>query len=97
MLMLCAPSNRWWPFSIYHMKMVDFEYSRVLSQKSVLNMASSDSQIDKPQHGRPKRTELLDVNINTGAQSINTERASSTNTHIQAMHTCIQKYTKYMK
>ena len=37
-------------------------------------MASSDSQIDKPQHGRPKRAELPDVNINTGAQSINTER-----------------------
>ena len=35
-------------------------------------MASSDSQIDKPQHGRPKRAELLDVNINTGMQSINT-------------------------
>ena len=38
-------------------------------------MASSDSQIDKPQCGRPKRAELPDVNINTGAQSINTERA----------------------
>ena len=37
-------------------------------------MASSDSQIDKPQHGLPKRAELLDVNINTGAQSINTGR-----------------------
>ena len=36
-------------------------------------MASSDSQIDKPQHGRPKKAELLDVNINTGVQSINTE------------------------
>ena len=39
-------------------------------------MASSDSQIDKPQRGCPKRAELPDVNINTGAQSINTERAS---------------------
>ena len=39
-------------------------------------MASSDSQIDKPQRGRPKRAELPDVNINTGTQSINTERAS---------------------
>ena len=39
-------------------------------------MASSDSQIDKPQRGRPKRAELLGVNINTGAQSINTEKAS---------------------
>ena len=37
-------------------------------------MASSDSQqSDKPQHGRPKRVELPDVNINTGMQSINTE------------------------
>ena len=40
-------------------------------------VASSDSQIDKPQRGRPKRAELLDVNINTGAQSINTERSSN--------------------
>ena len=39
-------------------------------------MASSDSQIDKPQRGRPKRAELPGVNINTGAQSINTERAT---------------------
>ena len=40
-------------------------------------MASSDSQSDKPQrYGRPKRAELPDVNINTGAQSINTERTS---------------------
>ena len=38
-------------------------------------MASSDSQIDKPQCGCPKRAELPDVNINTGVQSINTERA----------------------
>ena len=30
-------------------------------------MASSDSQIDKPQRGRPKRAELPDVN--TGEQS----------------------------
>ena len=36
-------------------------------------MACSDSQIDKPQRGHPKRAELLDVHINTGAQSINTE------------------------
>ena len=40
------------------------------SRESVLNMASSDSQ------RRSKRAELPDVNINTGAQSINTERAS---------------------
>ena len=38
-------------------------------------MASSDSQIDKPQRGRPKRPELLDVNRTTGVQSVNTERA----------------------
>ena len=39
-------------------------------------MARSDSQINKPQRGRPKRAELPDVNINTGAQSIDSERAS---------------------
>ena len=39
-------------------------------------MASSDSQMDKLQRGCPKRAELPDVNINTGVQSINTERAS---------------------
>ena len=39
-------------------------------------MASSDSEIDKPQRGCPKRAELPDVNLDTGAQSINTERAS---------------------
>ena len=39
-------------------------------------MARSDSQIDKPQRGHPKRAMLSDVNINTGVQSINTERAS---------------------
>ena len=39
-------------------------------------MASSDSQIDKTQRGRSNRAEVPDVNINTGAQSINTERAS---------------------
>ena len=33
-------------------------------------MASSDSQIDKPQCGCPKRAELLDVNINKGVQNI---------------------------
>ena len=36
-------------------------------------MARSDNQIDKPQRGRPNSDELLVVNINTGAQSINTE------------------------
>ena len=66
--------------------MANFEYFRVLSvfswtklsktQESVLDMAGSDSQIDKPQRVCPKRAEVPDVNINTGAQSINTERAS---------------------
>ena len=46
------------------------------SEKCIEHGISSDSQIDKPQPGRPKRAELPDVNINTGAQSINTERAS---------------------
>ena len=41
-------------------------------------MTSSASQIDKPQRGRPKRAELPDVNINTGAQSINRVRARLT-------------------
>ena len=40
-------------------------------------MARSDSQIDKPQRGRPKRAELPDVNNkNTGMQSINTAESS---------------------
>ena len=39
-------------------------------------MTSRDSQIDKPQRGRPNRAELPDANITTGAQSINTKRAS---------------------
>ena len=39
-------------------------------------MTGSNSQMNKPQHGRPKRAELPDgIIINTGAQSINTERA----------------------
>ena len=40
-------------------------------------MENSDSQIDKPERGRPKRAELPDVNTNTGVQSINSERAST--------------------
>ena len=36
-------------------------------------MASSESQIDKPQHGHPKRAALPDISINTGTQSINTD------------------------
>ena len=41
-------------------------------------MARSDSQIDELQRGHPKRAELPDVNVNTGAQSMNSERASLT-------------------
>ena len=56
-------------------------------------MASSDSQIDKPQHSRPKSAELPDVNINTGVQSINSERASlmkrSSQTNAQIMKSLI--------
>ena len=44
-------------------------------------MASNDSQINKPQRGRPKRAELPDVNINTGAQSINIERVFLNSLH----------------
>ena len=32
--------------------------------------------MNKPQRGRPKKAEISDLNINTGAQSISTERAS---------------------
>ena len=39
-------------------------------------MADSDSHIDEPQRGRPKRAELPDININTGARSSDTEKAS---------------------
>ena len=54
-------------------------------------MASSDSQIDKPQRGRPKRAELPDVNIYTGAQSINTERASPCDWSLPAHPISIRK------
>ena len=48
----------------------------VNSEKRIVYGVSSGSQIDKPQRGRPKRAKQPDVDINTGAQSINTERAS---------------------
>ena len=41
------------------------------------------TSIDKPQCKCPKRAELPDVNINTGAQSINTERACLKLQHFQ--------------
>ena len=49
-------------------------------------MAGSDSQIDQLQLGRPKRAELLDVNMNTGAQSINSERVSLTKLQRETLH-----------
>ena len=81
-LVLLAPSNRiigkWRTSSIF----VFCPFSRGKYwhklRKVYGTVASSDSQIDKPQRGRPKRrAELLDVNINTGAQSIDTERSSN--------------------
>ena len=78
--MLCASYDHRWPFLYICTKMAAFEYFHVLSvflwkkltqiQKSVLDMARGNSQIDKPQRGHPKRAELPDVNINTGVQSI---------------------------
>ena len=80
--MLCAPSNCRWLFS-YHMcfrvlSVFSWKKNKKLAktQKIVLNMATSDSQINKPHRGRPKRAELPDVNINTVAQNINTKSAS---------------------
>ena len=52
-------------------------------------MASSDSQIDNPKRGCPKRAELPDVNINTGGQSINTERASL-QMHLKTLQHCFK-------
>ena len=46
-----------------------------INSEKCISTASSDSQIDKPQRGCPKRAEPTGVNINTGMQSIiNTER-----------------------
>ena len=57
-------------------------------------MASSDSQ----QREHPKRAELPDVNINTGVQSINTERASEAGVMafnpVNAMFLCANKVQK---
>ena len=77
-LMPCMPNNCWKYFCALS---VCFLMKKLaLTQKSVLNMASRHSQINKPQCRCPKRAELLDVNINTGVQSINSERASSRDT-----------------
>ena len=61
-----------------------------------MNMASSDSWIGKPQHGRPKRAELPDVNINTGVQSIKMRKNKTTTTaHLPILHThCISRHFK---
>ena len=53
---------------------VIFVFVRFLMK--IIDINSEECQNDKPQHGRPKRAELSDVNINTGMQSINSERAS---------------------
>ena len=56
-------------------------------------MASSDNQINKPQRGCPKRAQLLDENINTGTQSVNTERASLIKMFVGDFHiTLLQGY-----
>ena len=84
-LMLYAPCNRRRPFFVSYENgdlRVFSCFVRFLVKENGINSAtclehgSSDSQIDKPQRRRPKRAELPDVNINTGAQSINTDRAS---------------------
>ena len=81
--MLCAPSNRRRPFS-YYTKMADFEYFRILSVFSLKkNAINFEKCIEygmvyevltvrsiEPQRGCPKRAELPDVNITTGAQSM---------------------------
>ena len=54
-------------------------------------MASSDSQIDKPQHGYPKRAELPDVNINTGAKAL-TVRAPLSPPHLVLLHSLQRLY-----
>ena len=79
--MLCMPTNHLQPFS-YHYEHGRVRLFRDLFSREkkklaqlricVLNIygISSDSQINKPQHGHPKRAELLDVNINTGVKTI---------------------------
>ena len=51
------------------------------NSEKCIAIASSDSQIDKPQRGRPKRAELPDVNIDMGKQSINTESFFNLQSH----------------
>ena len=81
--MLCVPSNHRQPIFILHengglqvlLRFV-IKKSVINSEKSLMNMASSNSQNNEPQHGWAKRTELPEVNINMERQSTNTERAS---------------------
>ena len=58
-------------------------------------MASSNIQIDKPQRGCPERAELLDVNINTGTQSINTQRASLDRMPLSLTCACFMKLYRH--
>ena len=67
-LVLHAPSNGQHPFS-YHTKMAGLSCFVPFLKIGIND--NSDSQIDKPQRGCPKISELLDVNINTGVQSKN--------------------------
>ena len=53
--------------------MSDLSILVIFSEKSI-EYGSSNSQIDKPPCGCPKRADLPDVNINTDVQSINSER-----------------------
>ena len=59
-----------------------FYFVRFLVQKNGINSEKcielwqvATFRLIKPQCGRPKRAELPGVNINTGTQSINSERA----------------------
>ena len=83
-LMLCAPSNGRRPF-LYHTIFVFYPFSRETVGINSETCIEYDSQIDKPQRGRPKRAELPDVKINMGAQSINTESLFKTNTPLKCL------------
>ena len=47
-----------------------------INSEKCIEYGSSDNQMDKPQHGRPKRAELPDANINTKRKVFNSERTS---------------------
>ena len=51
-------------------------FVRFLVKKIDINSEKRIEYDDRPQRGHPKRAELLDVHVNTGAQSINTESLS---------------------